>query len=83
MRALPKPYHTQHLPFIFPERLLQHYPNSSVALPTSQLPPTDMPEVAWSDSVELKEYNDVVKMPWTGKPGSVLPAPKVLALRQH
>eukprot|EP01047_Picozoa_sp_COSAG01_P015094 COSAG01_NODE_749_length_13846_cov_205.366097_6_plen_86_part_00 len=70
----------QHLPFIFPARLLRHYPNESVAPPTDQQPPAGMPPVAWSDSVELKEYADLVHMDWSGAPGTVLPPGKVCAL---
>ena len=72
----------QHLPFIFPAHFLEYYPNASVAPPTSQLPPTKMPVVAWSDSIELKEYADLKHMAWSGAPGTVLPPDKVLALRQ-
>ena len=73
---------SQHLPFIFPARLLQHYPNQTVLPPTTQLPPEHMPAVAWSDSIELKEYADLKPMAWSGAPGSVLPPAKVQSLRQ-
>ena len=61
------------LPFIFPAQLLRHYPAAQVELPTDQLPPAGMPTVAWSDSIELKEYADLEPMEWTGTPGTVLP----------
>lgn len=74
-------FHRPHLPFIFPARLLKNYPNASIALPNQQ-PPAEMPTVAWSDSIELKEYHDLKPMTWTGEPGTTLPQDKVLALRQ-
>eukprot|EP01062_Namystynia_karyoxenos_P026725 TRINITY_DN2067_c0_g6_i1.p2 TRINITY_DN2067_c0_g6~~TRINITY_DN2067_c0_g6_i1.p2 ORF type:complete len:539 (+),score=189.91 TRINITY_DN2067_c0_g6_i1:99-1715(+) len=75
-------FHKPHLPFVFPEAMLQHYPQSAVSMPTNDQPPLHMPAVAWSTYGELRAYADQAALHASGNPGTVLPADDVLALRR-
>ena len=51
-----------HLPFIFPERFLRHYPPEAVAPPANPHAPIDMPPIAWNGMSELSEFDDIKVM---------------------
>lgn len=70
-------FYKPHLPFVFPDRLLNHYPEqeyitveeggaakASVGLPTNQFFPSDVPGIAPGDNKELKKYADIKALPF-------------------
>ncbi len=75
-------FHRPHLPFIFPEKYLQYYPESSIKLPANPYAPVNMPQVAWSWMDELRTYDDILDKYGYGEINSTLPADLVLALRR-
>jgi iduronate 2-sulfatase len=50
-----------HLPFLFPARFLDFYPEDEVALPSNPYAPIGMPEVAWSSFVELRGFSPIAE----------------------
>ena len=49
--------HKLHLPFYFPERFLDYYPEEDIDLPYNPYVPTDMPDAAWH-SPTIMLYDD-------------------------
>ena len=50
--------HRPHLPFVFPEEFLELYPEDTISLPDNPFVPEGMPEQAWSNFGELRNYRD-------------------------
>ena len=70
------------LPFVFPAHKLDLYPLEKIRLPANQLPPRNMPGIAWSSYGELLAYHDVAALHASGAPGTVLPSMLVKELRR-
>lgn len=76
-------FHKPHLPFVFPESFLQHYPVDKMRLPDNPYAPVDMPSVAWSNYyTHLGRYKDLRQFNTTGYINTTLPANVVLQLRR-
>ena len=75
-------FHKPHLPFVFPESMLQYYPPGDIRLPPDPHCPKDMPEVAWYTPLGLVRYKDVGSLNFTGKINEQLPEWKVRELRR-
>eukprot|EP01060_Flectonema_neradi_P011255 TRINITY_DN18357_c0_g1_i1.p1 TRINITY_DN18357_c0_g1~~TRINITY_DN18357_c0_g1_i1.p1 ORF type:complete len:538 (+),score=109.66 TRINITY_DN18357_c0_g1_i1:54-1667(+) len=75
-------FHKPHLPFVFPEEMLEHYPMDSISLPPNDQPPKDMPPIAWSSYGELRAYLDQKALNHSGAPGTDLPDDDVRNLRR-
>jgi iduronate 2-sulfatase len=72
-----------HLPFTFPSRLLEHYPPvMGEALPTNQYAPPGLPPIAWQNSGELKNYEQVGETGWAGAINEVMGQDLVSELRR-
>ena len=72
-----------HLPFVFPERFLELYPEHAVKLPRNPNPPRSMPRIAWSNNAETRFYKDTKALNNSGYPGqSRFPDAVTLALRR-
>ena len=76
-------FHLPHLPFVIPSMYLDYYPLSDIQLPRNPNPPSDMPNVAWFTSTELKAYEDIKQMSWTGAEGTQLPNTTIKDLRRY
>ena len=75
-------FHKPHLPFVFPESMLQFYPADEVHLPPDPYCPRDMPEVAWYTPSGLIRYQDIGSLNFTGQINEQLPKWKILELRR-
>jgi len=75
-------WHKPHLPFIFPERFLQYYPQDQIHAAENQVAPVGMPPIAWSAYGELRQYHDIAKLNKSGAIGTILPEWKQLELRR-
>ena len=75
-------FHRPHLPFVFPEKFKDYYPEASIRLPDNPYAPWGMPDVAWSSYGELRDYTDIAKLHATGNINTTLPAKYVLDLRR-
>ena len=53
--------HKPHLPFLFPEKYLDFYPEDSISLPNNPYVPLGMPDIAYSNWNELRTYEDCSK----------------------
>ena len=55
-------FHKPHLPFFMPSRYCDMYPvPDEIWLPMNPNPPSNMPPIAWTTSMELKSYSDMRK----------------------
>ncbi|KAL4231889.1 hypothetical protein ACF0H5_009465 [Mactra antiquata] len=75
-------FHKPHMPFVFPESFQQYYPTDSVKLPSNPYAPSEMPEEAWSNYFELRNYPDINMLNVTGDINTTLPDNAVLELRR-
>lgn len=75
-------FHKPHLPFVFPEAYLDHYPQSAVSLPSNPFAPAGMPSIAWQSYGETRAFDDVAATGATGAIDTTLPDPLVLDLRR-
>ena len=75
-------FHKPHLPFVFPESMLEHYPESSIQLPDNAYAPVNMPHEAWTVYSELRKYKDISQLHATGHINTTLPDNVVKALRR-
>ena len=70
-----------HLPFKFPERFLDMYPEEDISEPDNGFAPYDMPDIAWDNfmNINFKGYADLValEIPDLGSVNVTLPAQKV------
>ena len=53
-------FHKPHLPFLFPEQFLKHYPINDIQTPDNPYAPIGMPQVAWSNFDEIRKYDDIM-----------------------
>ena len=49
-----------HLPFVFPQRYLDLYPEEEIFLPENPWVPNDLPRKAWSKYLEFRAYSDIL-----------------------
>lgn len=75
-------FHKPHLPFVFPESFMQHYPLSEIRLPNNEYAPVNMPKAAWFDYTGLRLFHDISSLNATGAINSTLPRDVVLDLRR-
>ena len=76
-------FYKPHLPFVVPPGFLDLYPTSGVPLAGNQLPPTDLPDIAWIPFSELREYGDIAMIPGLRRvPGNFMPDSKAIELRR-
>ena len=75
-------FHKPHLPFVFPESMLQFYPEDEIHLPPDPYCPKDMPEVAWFTPGGMIRYQDIGSLNYTGQINEQLPERKVRELRR-
>ncbi|CAH1796282.1 unnamed protein product [Owenia fusiformis] len=72
-----------HLPFIFPERYLQYYPQSDIKQPSNPYVPQNMPGYAWHYNGEIRnQYADIIDLGLSGRPNTTWPSELVLDLRR-
>ena len=75
-------FHLPHLPDLVPQRFVDMYPKAH--FPDNQYAPADMPNVAWSNSGELRgQYSDARALHSTGAINSTLPPAFTTELRRH
>jgi len=78
--------HKPHLPFLFPEKYLDLYPEDSISLPNNPYVPKGMPDIAYSGWNELRTYADCSKESigndLLGKVNVTLPDSKTRELRR-
>ena len=75
-------FHKPHLPFVFPKKFLDFYPRESIRLPKNPYAPSNMPEEAWTDFSELRDYVDIADKYGYGAINTTLPDDVVLDLRR-
>ena len=75
-------FHKPHLPFVFPERFLQYYPEEDISLPPNAYAPDGMPKIAWQSYGETRSYADIAALNASGAPNTTLPDAVVRALRR-
>ena len=71
-----------HLPFLVPANFFNYYPEEDVALPDNQYAPVHMPQVAWTQFDELRDYNDIALNYGFGDINTTLPQQVVRNLRR-
>ncbi len=71
-----------HLPFLCPKKFYDLYPPEEIRLPDNPYAPVGMPEIAWADSAELRQYRDMRNGKWYGAINDTLPDKVTLALRR-
>ncbi|CAH1772918.1 unnamed protein product, partial [Owenia fusiformis] len=61
-------FYKPHLPWVFPDRYLQYYPEEDIALPSNPYPPENMPDIAWTGHAAIfnKKYKDIVALNISG-----------------
>ena len=57
-------YHKPHMPYACPDEYFDVYPSVSIA--NNPYPPQNMPPVAWYGNNELRQYDDIAALPYTG-----------------
>ncbi|CAH1783504.1 unnamed protein product [Owenia fusiformis] len=62
-------FYKPHLPWVFPKRYLEYYPEGAINLPSNPDPQKNMPEVAWTGhaSVFNPKYRDIAALNYTGE----------------
>ncbi|XP_053387158.1 iduronate 2-sulfatase-like [Mercenaria mercenaria] len=75
-------FYKPHLPFIFPESVLNFYPKKSIRLPKNPHIPLNMPKIAWSSYTFLRKHPDIKDLNITGEFNTTLPKFKMLELRR-
>lgn len=73
-----------HLPFVFPESVMQkYYPRSSIHLPSNPYAPVNMPKIAWATYNELRsQYGDIYRLHLSGAINTTLPDQLTINLRR-
>eukprot|EP00118_Oscarella_pearsei_P017935 m.180700 g.180700 ORF g.180700 m.180700 type:complete len:558 (+) comp39259_c0_seq1:47-1720(+) len=75
-------FHKPHLPFLFPEEYLQHYPEANIKLPPNPHVPQNFPNTAWFNYIELRNYNDIQALGLSGDFNTTLPDDVTKELRR-
>jgi len=75
-------FHKPHLPFVFPEKYLDIYPEDKIQLPLNPYAPIDMPTIAWQPYGETRGYGDIAALNCSGEINTTLPDFKVKELRR-
>ena len=75
-------FHKPHLPFVFPERFLEYYPEDLIRVPENNFAPYDMPEIAWQNFGETRSYHDIAALNASGAPNTSLPDKVIKDLRR-
>lgn len=69
-------------PFIAPKKYFDLYANTNVSEPTDDYPTKGMPEIAWSDWGELRQYADIAKLDLPKTIANVMPEQVTIDLRR-
>lgn len=75
-------FHKPHLPWVFPKSFLDYYPEEDIRLPANPYVPSDMPDIAWQNFHELRDYKDIGRKYGAGQENMTLPDDKVKELRR-
>lgn len=75
-------FHKPHLPFVFPESILQYYPEEDMMSPHNPYAPIHMPEVAWWSYDGLRAFSDIQALNATGAVNTTLPDKVIRDLRR-
>ncbi|KAL4229854.1 hypothetical protein ACF0H5_010246 [Mactra antiquata] len=76
-------FHKPHLPFVFPKSIMdKYYPSNSIHLPPNPYAPRFMPDIAWINYGELRNFADVAALHASGNINTTLPDYKVVQLRR-
>lgn len=75
-------FHRPHLPFLIPANFFEYYPEDEVAFPDNQYAPVNMPQIAWADFDELRDYGDIALKYGFGAINTTLPQNVVRGLRR-
>ena len=75
-------FHRPHLPWVFPASVLRYYPESDIHLPSNSYVPKNMPEIAWTEYNELRNFLDIRALNVSGKINTTLPENTVLEMRR-
>lgn len=73
-------FHKPHLPFVFPERFMDYYPE--VSTPPNNYAPWRMPRIAWQSYGETRSYKDIAALHASGAINTTLPDGVVKDLRR-
>ncbi|KAK3097190.1 hypothetical protein FSP39_007306 [Pinctada imbricata] len=75
-------FHKPHLPFVFPDKMLQYYPKESIHLPDNEYAPVNMPEIAWRNCKGLLMKPDLQQKNVTMDMNVTFPSQVTLDLRR-
>ena len=75
-------FHRPHLPFVFPESVFKYYPKEDIKLSENPYAPINMPDIAWSNYPELRNFRDIELLHLSGNINMSLPDFKAIELRR-
>lgn len=75
-------FHKPHLPLVYPQSFIHHYPWTAIQVPDNQYAPLHMPPTAWFKSVELRQFEDIKAFHFSGDMNMTLPHAEVIKLRR-
>ncbi|XP_065833661.1 iduronate 2-sulfatase-like [Oscarella lobularis] len=75
-------FHKPHLPLLAPEEFFDLYPLENISLPKNDYAPVGMPDIAWSNYLELRNYDDIAQLNASGQINTTLPNETVKNLRR-
>ena len=75
-------FHKPHLPLLAPEEFFDLYPLENISLPKNDYAPVGMPDIAWSNYIELRNYDDIAQLNASGQINTTLPNETVKNLRR-
>lgn len=75
-------FHRPHLPWIFPESILQYYPDESIKVAPNTYAPTNMPAPAWNGLNEIRQSEDIIALNITNAINGSFPNQTALDLRR-
>jgi iduronate 2-sulfatase len=77
-------FYKPHLPFVFPLSMLELYPESSISIPDpiNIQVPFNMPKIAWSDYIFLRNFKDIKAANVSGEFNTLVPEYKMKELRR-
>ncbi|XP_076446233.1 iduronate 2-sulfatase-like [Babylonia areolata] len=74
-------FHKPHLPWIFPQQYLDLYPRSKIHLAEHRTRPPHLPDIAWSQSGEIRSFGDIKALNITD-PDGIIPDYYQYTMRQ-